>query len=259
MSTFTKKLLWYLKRPVMYPVLVRHAINKARRNLLRKDYLAETRTQAEAWCAGRAIFTNEALKKITKLPPPETLKTQFPDIFKRSEAAAAACPVKMGGAGDLDLLYHLAEHIQARMVVETGVAYGWSSLALLLSINKRDGILISTDLPYAGMDNDPYVGCVIPADLRDNWKLLRGADRQRVPEAIKLAGTLDLCHYDSDKSYSGRMWTYPRLWDALRSGGLFISDDISDNMGFADFAHLVAIEPIIIQSGEKFIGIIVKP
>jgi predicted O-methyltransferase YrrM len=156
-------------------------------------------------------------------------------------------------------LFHLAEYIQARTVIETGVAYGWSSLALLLSIQKRDGVLISTDLPYAGMDNDPYVGCVVPDELRGNWKLLRGADRQRLPEAIRIAGGLDLCHYDSDKSFAGRMWAYPRLWDALRPGGLFISDDIGDNMGFADFTRSIAGEPVIVLSSERYAGVLVKP
>ena len=52
-----------------------------------------------------------------------------------------------------------------RRVIETGVAYGWSSLALLLSLKNRNGLLVSTDLPYAGLDNDPYVGCVVPDEL----------------------------------------------------------------------------------------------
>jgi predicted O-methyltransferase YrrM len=259
MPTFTKKLWWHLKRPIMYPVLFRQAVDKSRRVLFGIDYLAEMRAQAESWCSRRSVTTEEALAQITQLKRTETLRCQFPDIFKRSEAAAAACPVKMGGAGDLDLLYQLAEYCQARRVIETGVAYGWSSLALLLSLKKRNGLLVSTDLPYPGLNNDPYVGCVVPDELRKNWKLLRGPDRQRIAEAIKLAGTLDLCHYDSDKSYSGRMWTYPRLWDALRSDGLFVSDDIGDNMGFADFSRSVVVQPVIVHSSDRYIGILVKP
>jgi predicted O-methyltransferase YrrM len=259
MPSFTEKLSWYLRRPVMYPVLIRNAINKTRRVLFGKDYLADKRIQAELWCGKRAMTTDEALENITKLKLSETLRSQFPEIFKQSEAAAAACPVKMGGAGDLDLLYHLAEYCQARRIIETGVAYGWSSLALLLSLKNRNGLLVSTDMPYLGLHNEPHVGCVVPDELCENWKLLRGPDRQRVPEAVKLAGIIDLCHYDSDKSYSGRMWTYPRLWAALRSGGLFISDDIGDNMGFADFARSVATEPIVVRSVEKYVGILVKP
>jgi predicted O-methyltransferase YrrM len=259
MPTFAEKLSWYLRRPVMYPVLVRIAIYKTRLVLFGKDDLADQRAQGEAWCGERAVTTVEALEKITKSKPSETFRSQFPEIYEQSEAVAAACPVKMGGAGDLDLLYQLAEYCQARRVIETGVAYGWSSLALLLSLGKRNGLLVSTDLPYLGLDNVPYVGCVVPEELRGNWKLLRGADRQLIPDAIKLAGSLDLCHYDSDKSYSGRMWTYPRLWEALSSGGLFISDDIGDNMGFADFARSVAAEPIVVRSGEKYVGILAKP
>jgi predicted O-methyltransferase YrrM len=259
MPSFARKLLWYLKQPALYPELARLGFNKIRRGLSKKDNLTSSRARAESWCNACAISTDEALEKTTRLRPSGSLKSQFPDIFKRSEEAAAACPVKMGGAGDLDLLYRLAEFAQARAVIETGVAYGWSSLALLLSLKNRNGLLVSTDLPYAGLDNDPYVGCVVPDELRENWKLLRGPDRQRVPEAIELAGTLDLCHYDSDKSYSGRMWTYPRLWEALCTGGLFISDDIGDNMGFADFARSVAIEPIVVRSGEKYVGILIKP
>lgn len=258
MPSFAKQLFWYLRRPVMYPDLARRAIRHARRIFLGKDDKAEARRQSVAWCTPRAISTKEALVKITGSAPAQPLKTQFADIFKRSEEAAAACPVKMGGPGDLDLLHHLAEYLQARKVIETGVAYGWSSLALLLSIQKRDGVVVSTDLPYAGMDNDPYVGCVVPDELRKHWKLLRGRDRKRVPEAIEIAQPLDLCHYDSDKSYSGRMWTYPRLWKALRPGGIFISDDICDDMGFADFAKSLAIEPIIVNFNGKFVGILIK-
>jgi predicted O-methyltransferase YrrM len=259
MSSFPKKLLWYLRKPVLYPELVRLAANKARCVLLGRDPSVESRRQAEAWCAKRSLTTADALEKIAGRRPSESLESKFHEIFRQGQEATEACPVKMGGAGDLDLLFHLAEFIQAREVIETGVAYGWSSLALLLSISRRNGLLVSTDLPYPGLENDPYVGCVVPEELRGYWKLLRGADRQRLPEAIRMIGSLDLCHYDSDKSFSGRMWAYPRLWKALRSGGIFISDDIGDNLGFVFFANSVAGEPIVVLSHEKYVGILVKP
>src|SRR5512137_2225859 len=123
MPTFAEKLSWYLRRPVMYPALVRNAIYKTRLVLFGKDDLADQRAQGEAWCGERAVTTTEALERITKSKPSETFRSQFPEIYERSEAVAAACPVKMGGAGDLDLLYQLAEYCQARRVIETGVAY----------------------------------------------------------------------------------------------------------------------------------------
>ena len=50
-------------------------------------------------------------------------------------------------------------------------------------------------------------------------------------------GSIDLCHYDSDKSWWGRAYAF-LLWKALKPGGLFISDDIQDNMFFAEFVKL---------------------
>ena len=250
-----RKTLWYLRRPSLYA----HAMRKAYAALFHCKDQEDANARANAWCSQRAVGTQSAIAAITSSKEFESFDTQFAGILEQSEKIAATCPVKMGGRGNLDLLYQLTEYIQARRVIETGVAYGWSSLAFLLSLKNRNGFLVSTDLPYAGLNNEDFVGCVVPEELHNYWMLLRGLDRQRVPEAIKLVGTMDLCHYDSDKSYSGRMWTYPRLWSALRSGGIFISDDIGDNMGFADFADKVAIKPVIVHSGGKYMGILVKP
>ena len=165
----------------------------------------------------------------------------------------------MGGPGDIALLYHLAEHLQAQRVIETGVAYGWSSLALLLSLQNRPAArLISTDRPYIKRNNDHYVGCVVSTNLRNQWQLINNSDRRALPEAIQALAPLDLCHYDSDKSYKGRLWAYPLLWTAIRPGGIFVSDDIGDNLAFRDFCDHIQREPIIIQHGDDYIGLLVK-
>jgi len=111
-------------------------------------------------------------------------------------------------------------------------------------------------MPYPNLDNDSYVGCVVPAELRSHWRILRCADREGLPRAMRELGSLDLCHYDSDKSYEGRMWAHPLLWKALRRGGYLVSDDINDNVGFRDFALQVGVEPIIVEYEGKYIGIL---
>lgn len=55
------------------------------------------------------------------------------------------CPVTMGGGEGINLLYNISELIEAKTAVETGVAYGFSSLAFLLSVTKRGGQLYSVD------------------------------------------------------------------------------------------------------------------
>jgi len=184
----------------------------------------------------------------------------FPQDFDCAEKMASSCPVTMGGSANQRLIYHVCEFLAARKVVETGVAYGWSSLSILLSLqNRSDAHLISTDMPYPGRDNDRYVGCVVPDNLRARWEILRTSDRRGLPQAISRSQPLDLCHYDSDKSYQGRMWSYRRIWQALRAGGMLISDDVGDNLAFHDFAKKVSVSPVVVAYENRYCGLLVKP
>ncbi|MFN7176511.1 MAG: class I SAM-dependent methyltransferase [Thermaurantiacus sp.] len=181
-------------------------------------------------------------------------------ILQEAEAAAAQSPVRMGGPGDLDLLFAAVRVSGAQRVVETGVAYGWSSLAILAAMDDgRNGRLASVDMPYPKMANEAFVGVVVPERLRGGWTLVRQPDRFGLDRAISaLGGTIDLAHYDSDKSWQGRRWAYPRLWAALRPGGLLISDDIQDNMAFAEMVAEMGLPFAVTHSGGKFVGLIRK-
>ena len=91
-------------------------------------------------------------------------------------------------------------------------------------------------MPYPKMDNEDYVGIVIPSFLKEYWHLIRKPDRKGIISGLKMFDQpIDLCHYDSDKSYYGRSYAYPLLWNSLKEGGIFISDDIQDNFAFKDF------------------------
>jgi len=250
-----RSLLWYSSRPKLYRQFVRRV--KAR--FFHRDLSPGTREAAERWCEERSMDTAEAILKITGSPMVEPVRDRFKDVFVKAEEVERTCPVKMGGAAGLDLLYWVAERLQAQHVVETGVAYGWSSLVLLLSLAKRDrGLLISTDMPYANRNNDKYVGCVVPAELRSRWQIIDRADRDALPRALRTLPSLDMCHYDSDKSYEGRMWAYPRLWNSLRPGGCFVSDDVSDNLAFRDFCRRIDANPIVVRMSDKYAGVLIN-
>ena len=253
-----KTLLWFLKQPKLYPQLV-HLIKS---RVLDHDVEKE-RKLAKQWCREKAISAGEAFFNITGKQM-ESIYQIFGSDIKDAEKRAKQCPISMGGPGDVDLLYNLAEHVQANNVIETGVAYGWSSLAILLSLGKREGArLISSDMPYAKVGNEDYVGCVVADELRSHWRLIRLPDRQSLPKAIAELGEIDMCHYDSDKSYRGKKWAYRILWSALRTGGMFVSDDISDDFAFRDFCVDTKRTPLVIRSYadtnvEKYVGILIK-
>lgn len=258
--------LWYLRRPRLYPEF----FEVARFQLMRPLH-ARAEREAQRWCEARAVDTHTALAALAGQPDPAPVRRLFERVFAEADRVGRAAEAELNrvppfvpaGAANLDLLYWLAERVGARNVIETGVAYGWSSLAFLLSLSRRaPALLISTDLPFPGKD-DAYVGCVVPAELRINWRLIRRPDREALPLALRELPAIDMCHYDSDKSYRGRMWAYPRLWRALRPGGCFVSDDIGDNFAFRDFFASVRAEYTVVRTvgkkKTKYVGVAVKP
>ena len=109
------------------------------------------------------------------------------------------------------------------------------------------------------MNNEDYIGCVVPENYKPKWELQRQSDVKGIPMALKkLNHNIDFCHYDSDKSYTGRKWSSPILWSSLKNGGLFVSDDINDNLAFKHFCQSVSRKPIIIEHQGKYVGIIQK-
>jgi len=244
---------WFIQRPTMYAQAWQLFI---RRIFLRNDRYGDK--EALTWCKKISISENDAINELFPKASFGNLFDTHADIIESASSKVKNTPVQMGGEGALNLLYNITLLSGSKKILETGVAYGWSSLALLLAL-KKEGVLYSIDMPYPKMKNEKFVGIVVPEELRKNWKLYRYPDRMGIFKAIKDAKMpLDIIHYDSDKSYSGRKWAYPILWRALKEGGYFISDDIQDNIAFKEFCENLGKKPTIIKSHNKYVGIIVK-
>lgn len=244
---------WFSKRPAFY----RHLLALTSRKL-RGNPGDDQLDAATLWAVERAVPLQEGLTQLGLTVAAD--RSLSADLLDDAEKKAAMSAVVMGGGAALDLLYRAILSSGATRVVETGVAYGWSSLAALAALRETGGRLASVDMPYPKANNEPFVGIVVPDDLRTHWTLIRRPDRGGLSRAIAMFdGTIDLCHYDSDKCYSGRMYGYALLWRALRNGGLLVSDDVEDNFGFRDFCDRVGVEPTVILTGDKLVGLAVKP
>ncbi len=249
-----KTAIWFAQRPSHW----RHAVALTVRKVLTDHDTPDARAKARAWAAERAVPLAQALAIVGVKGDLRPIDSA---LVAEGTARAARSAVAMGGAGDLDLLSNAVRLTGARRVVETGVAYGWSSLAVLDAMDRNGGgKLASVDMPYVKLGNEPFVGIVVPDRLRQGWTLIREPDRSGLEKAIAaLGGQIDLCHYDSDKSWWGRAYAYPKLWNALASGGLFISDDIQDNLFFAQFAASKSLPFAVLACEGKFVGLIRKP
>lgn len=250
-----KSIIWFLKRPQF--------IQQAFRIFLRRFYLTKesTREEATLWCVKKRLPKQKAIELLFSNHKYVSFQEAHKESYKTALKTQEGIPVKMGGPGDLDLLYNAIIYLKPTNILETGVAYGWSSMAILSAIShNKKGNLISIDMPYMHKNNEAFVGCIVPDYLKKDWTLIREADITGIKKALNVFDSeIDLCHYDSDKSYLGRMWAYPKLWKALSKNGVLISDDIQDNIAFKEFSETVNVNPIIISSQNKYVGILRKP
>lgn len=250
-------ILWFINRPKFYS----HFFSLVKRKFLPNHDTIKKSNKAKKWAASNSVSYNAAFKKLGLIGKKNGLDNNTINKAKRLFNKSSSM---MGGKAHVNLLYDTVKILNASKVVETGVAYGWSSLAVLAAFkDKKDKVmrkLYSVDMPYPLKNNEIDVGIVVPKYLRKQWVLIRKPDNPGLIEALKLAKNhIDLCHYDSDKSWWGRHFAYPILWRSLRSKGLFISDDIQDNLYFSEFVKNKLSKFAVIEFEGKFIGLIRKP
>jgi predicted O-methyltransferase YrrM len=253
-----RTLAWFAARPAFWA----HAASLGARRLSPSRDTPAHRAEATGWAEARAVPVAEALAAVGLPAGGDTPLPRLPPaLLAEAEARVASCDVRMGGSGDLDLLFAAVRLSGARRALETGVAYGWSSLAILAALDGVEGgALASVDMPYPKLGNEAFVGIAVPERLRGRWTLVREPDRHGLDKALQaLGGTIDLAHYDSDKSWQGRRWAFPRIWRALAPGGILICDDIQDNMAFAEFVREGGVPAAVTAAHGKFVGLTRKP
>lgn len=252
-----RKVVWYLSRRERHAELVRKVRHRADALLERA---LRVPVRATRWCREQAIEPSEAVRQLGAAEL-QRLDEVHPQSWRAAEERVAARQVGLGGGAAVDVLYTLVRARRPRRVLETGVANGYSSLAILTALDDNDaGRLVSTDLPGV-IGADDLVGRAVGDPSHPRWTLLRRADRDAIPTALQLLGGFDFVHYDSDKSVEGRLWACRTLWPHLADGGLLMSDDINDNFAFRDFCREVGRTPWVFRAdavGSKFAGAIVK-
>lgn len=169
--------------------------------------------------------------------------------------------VKLGGPGNYALLYFLVKKYLPAIVVETGVAAGWTSLAILEALEENgQGHLHSSDLPYFRIKNSShYVGTLVREEkLKKRWSLYVGDDRDNLPVIKEVLGdeTFDLFHYDSDKSFSGRQFAFEAFDVSKLKDSLIVMDDIQDNLFFKNWVCKNNLKYSILSFENKYVGII---
>jgi predicted O-methyltransferase YrrM len=231
--------------------VIRKARYRLRDRLERAD-----RESSEAWCHSHAE------------DPAVWAKAIDPDAWTHATAYAAGhvaharnlltgAASGLGGGGFPALLYFLVRLRRPTRVVETGVAAGHSSRAILRALAaNQHGHLWSSDLPYFTMnDAETLIGVLVESPLKSRWTLMTEGDRRCLPDIVSEAAPIDMLHYDSDKSREGRSFAWSVVAPHLAPDALVIFDDIQDNGHFRDLTR-TADDFHVFAFARKWVGLI---
>jgi predicted O-methyltransferase YrrM len=159
-------------------------------------------------------------------------------------------------------LYATVRELAPEVAVETGVCNGVATAFLLLALDRNGrGILHSIDLPeFAGRDYAPgefwegkggavvpagkKPGWMIPEELHGPWRLTMGRSQDELPPLLARVAPIDFFMHDSEHSYECMSFEFREAWEALRPGGVLVSDDIDWNNAFAELAERHGREPV---------------
>jgi predicted O-methyltransferase YrrM len=179
------------------------------------------------------------------------------DFSAIADSKLARLEVTLGGGGHYPLLYFLTRLLRPEFVVETGVAAGFSSAAVLTALRRNGtGALWSSDFPYFRLDQPKkFVGYLVDDELRDEWRLLVDGDRVNLPIIVSELPRIDLLHYDSDKSFRGRKFAMNLLLPLLAPAALVMMDDIQDNEFFEQLVVQRHWDFLVVSFAGKFVGV----
>lgn len=181
------------------------------------------------------------------------------EIEKRAEEVLREIEYDLGGGAIYTFLYFIVRITQPKTVVETGVAAGFSSYAILAALEKNKvGKLFSSDFPYFRLPNpEKYIGVIVPDELKENWSLYIEGDEKNLPKIINKVDSIDLFHYDSDKSNRGREYALGNVSRKFSDNAILLMDDIQDNTHFFNLIkNTKPVEWRIFEFSGKYVGMI---
>jgi hypothetical protein len=172
------------------------------------------------------------------------------DLYGLGDLSGAATLIKA------PVQYVTARALRPRYIVETGVGAGISDMFYLEALKDNgEGELHSIDLPrqsynipegthrdFIPEEKDP--GWLVPQNLRSRWHLYLGDAKIELPRLVERLGTIDIFMHDREHTYEFMMFEFRTAWPHLRKGGVLLSDDISWNKSFNDFAAEVGALPV---------------
>ena len=152
------------------------------------------------------------------------------------------------------LLYSLIKANNSKLIIETGVANGITTNAIMKALEESgaNGELNSFDvLPET---RNAYSG-------GGNWKfhLLKGKNiHKQIKSVVSTLPKVDVWVHDSNHGYRWQKFEYLLALSVLSKNGILISDDIDASSAWGELAKTHFRKSYVIFDSRKFIGVAFK-
>ena len=135
----------------------------------------------------------------------------------------------------LQLAYLIVRASKPQFVVETGVANGLTTWAVLQALEHNSyGQLYSVD-PCRIESRGGETGYLVPRSLRHRWTLLPGRSKRELPQLLDRIGAPDVFVHDSLHTYRNVLFELTEVLRRDSPGRRFvIADDVEANTAFVD-------------------------
>ena len=152
------------------------------------------------------------------------------------------------------LLYSLIKANNSKLIVETGVANGITTNAIMKAIEE------------SGADSDLHSFDVLPETSKayvggGNWNfhLLKGKNvHKQIKSVASLLPKVDVWVHDSNHGYRWQKFEYLLALSVLSKNGILISDDIDASSAWGELAKTHFRKSYVIFDSRKFFGIALK-
>jgi predicted O-methyltransferase YrrM len=183
------------------------------------------------------------------------IRAEFAELVGPYQQARKALEAELNYTSNYDVrmqtglvIYGTVRQRKPAVMVETGVANGFSARLILSAMNRNgSGTLYSVDI----RDN---VGKLVEGIDKSRWRLRIGSPESALSDALREIPKVDIFMHDSDHSYENMSREFSAVEGRLAPGSLVMSDDVDTNPAFMEFARRMKKRPRIFADARRCFG-----
>jgi len=240
---------WYLEKKK----------DQKRRNRL-QEYSAKTIEWEEAL---KKIFPDKKFEE-SKIKELENYLEKFIEKKQQEKFPSELNPyliISSLDKGASRLLFSLTLFTEPEVILETGVANGFSSSYILQALKiLNKGKLISLEYLYFPWHTKKGVGLAIPNELKEKQEIVASTLSDELIDVIDKTRPIDIFLHDSAHTYNHMLKEFRIAWPNIKKGGLLMADDVGFQDAFLDFVDEIRNKNHYVVQKDRggLFGIIIK-